>query len=117
MAFESTLPGRYFYDPEIFAREQERLFGQMWTCVGRADALSAAGDFKTVELAGENVLIVRGRGGELRSFVNICRHRTVPLSQCGGESGRGWEPTAMTSITSSGSRQWLTAALTSGSSR
>ena len=52
MAFETTLPGRYFYDPDIYVREQERLFGQMWTCVGRADALSAAGDFKTVELAG-----------------------------------------------------------------
>ena len=52
MAFKTTLPGRYFYDPEIYAREQERLCGQMWTCVCRADALSAAGDFKTVELAG-----------------------------------------------------------------
>ena len=45
MAFETTLPGRYFFDPEIYAREQERLFGQMWTCVGRADALPTAGDF------------------------------------------------------------------------
>jgi hypothetical protein len=27
MAFETTLPGRYFYDPEIYAREQERIFG------------------------------------------------------------------------------------------
>ena len=43
MAFETTLPGRYFYDPEIYAREQERLFGQMWTCVGRADALPDGG--------------------------------------------------------------------------
>jgi hypothetical protein len=52
MVFETTLPGRYFYDPEIFAREQSCLFGQMWTCVGRADALPGGGDFQTVELAG-----------------------------------------------------------------
>jgi phenylpropionate dioxygenase-like ring-hydroxylating dioxygenase large terminal subunit len=58
----------------------------MWTCFGRADALSAAGDFKTVELAEENVLIVRG---ELRAFLNICHHRTAPLSQCDGERGTG----------------------------
>jgi Rieske 2Fe-2S family protein len=80
MAFETTLPGRYFYDPDIYTREQERLFGQMWTCVGRADALPAAGDFKTVELAGESVLIVRGRDGELRAFLNVCRHRGARLS-------------------------------------
>jgi phenylpropionate dioxygenase-like ring-hydroxylating dioxygenase large terminal subunit len=61
----------------------------MWSCVGRADALSAAGDFKTVELAGENVLIVRGRDGELHAFLNVCRHRTVPLSHGGGERGTG----------------------------
>src|SRR5215216_7022901 len=79
MAFETTLPGRYFYDPEIYGREQERLFGQMWTCVGRADALPTAGDFKTVELAGESVLVVRGRDGELRAFLNVCRHRGARL--------------------------------------
>jgi Rieske 2Fe-2S family protein len=85
MAFETTLPGRYFYDPDIYAREQERLFGQMWTCVGRADALPAAGDFKTVEQAGESVLIVRGRDGELRAFLNVCRHRgaRLRLEPCG----------------------------------
>ena len=35
MAFETTLPGRFFHDPAIFAREQERIFGQLWSCVGR----------------------------------------------------------------------------------
>ncbi len=39
MAFETTLPGRWFYDPDLFAQEQERLFGRMWTYGGRADAL------------------------------------------------------------------------------
>src|SRR5829696_6418385 len=85
MAFETTLPGRYFYDPEIYAREQECLFGQMWTCVGRADALPTAGDFKTVELAGESVIIVRGRDGQLRAFLNVCRHRGARL--CDEEDG------------------------------
>jgi Rieske 2Fe-2S family protein len=85
MAFETTLPGRYFYDPDIYAREQECIFGQMWTCVGRADALPAPGDFQTVELAGESVLIVRGRDGELRAFLNVCRHRgaRLRLESCG----------------------------------
>jgi glycine betaine catabolism A len=85
MAFESTLPGRYFYEPEIFAAEQAHLFGQMWTCVGRADALPNAGDYKTVDLGGENVLVVRGKNGELRAFLNVCRHRgaRICLDPCG----------------------------------
>jgi Rieske 2Fe-2S family protein len=85
MAFETTLPGRFFYDPEIYAREQEAIFGQMWTCVGRADAIPAPGDYQTVELGGENVLVIRGRDGELRAFLNVCRHRgaRLCLDACG----------------------------------
>lgn len=88
MAFETTLPGRYFYDPEIYAREQERIFGQMWTCVGRADSILEPGDFRTVELGGESVIVVRGRDRVLRAFLNVCRHRgaRLCLEPC-GETG------------------------------
>ncbi|MFN8594299.1 MAG: aromatic ring-hydroxylating dioxygenase subunit alpha [Thermomicrobiales bacterium] len=85
MAFETTLPGRCFYDPAIYAREQERIFGEMWTCVGRADALPEPGDYRTVELAGESIILVRGRDRVLRAFLNVCRHRgaRLCLEACG----------------------------------
>lgn len=85
MAFETTLPGRFFHEPEIFSREQERIFSQMWTCVGRADALPEPGDYQTVELGGESVLILRGRDGQVRAFLNVCRHRgaRLCLDPCG----------------------------------
>ena len=38
-----TLPGRFYHDPAIWAREQERLFGRLWVCVGRADQFDATG--------------------------------------------------------------------------
>jgi Rieske 2Fe-2S family protein len=79
MAFETTLPGRYFHDPDIFAREQERIFGDLWVCVGRADALPNPGDFTTVELSRESIIVVRGRDGSLRAFLNVCRHRGARL--------------------------------------
>jgi Rieske 2Fe-2S family protein len=85
MAFETTLPGRYFHDPAIYQREQERIFGQLWTCVGRADALPNAGDYQTVELGGESIIVLRGRNGQLRAFLNVCRHRgaRLCLDACG----------------------------------
>ena len=85
MAFESTLPGRYFWDLDVFARQQEAIFGRMWTCVGRADDIPHPGDFKTAELGGENVLLVRGNDGAARAFLNVCRHRgaRLCLEPCG----------------------------------
>ena len=85
MAFETTLPGRFFHDPAIFAREQERIFGQLWSCVGRADALPNPGDYRTVELGGESIIVLRGKDGQLRAFLNVCRHRgaRLCLESCG----------------------------------
>jgi glycine betaine catabolism A len=85
MAFETTLPGRYFWDPDVFAREQAAIFGRLWTCVARADDAPNPGDVLTIDLAGESVLVVRGRDGALRAFLNVCRHRgaRLCLEPCG----------------------------------
>lgn len=84
-----TLPGRYYFDPAIHAAERERIFGHGWLCVGYAAQLPHAGDFLTVELGDEGAIVVRGRDGALRAFLNVCRHRGARLcaEPCGQLSG------------------------------
>jgi glycine betaine catabolism A len=77
--FLSTLPGRYYYEQEIFEQEQERIFGRMWICVGRADAVPEPGSYMVVSLAQESVIVVRDKEGALRAFLNVCRHRGARL--------------------------------------
>ncbi len=74
-----TLAGRYYTDPEIFAREQAAVFESMWFCAVRSSDLATPGTFRTVQVGRESVLVVRGRDGQLRSFLNICRHRGAML--------------------------------------
>ncbi len=74
-SFTSTLPGRYYYDPAIYDREQERIFSQMWVCVGRADAILTVGLYQIVSIGRESVIIVRNRDDKLNAFLNVCRHR------------------------------------------
>ncbi|MET9125730.1 aromatic ring-hydroxylating oxygenase subunit alpha [Streptomyces sp. NPDC004528] len=81
----ATLPGRYYTDPEIFRQEQESLFESMWFCAVRSADLARPGAFRTVQVGRENVLITRARTGELRAFLNVCRHRGARL--CTEESG------------------------------
>ena len=81
-----TLAGRYYTDPVIFALEQERVFERMWTCVALAADLAGPGAFRTVAVGRESVVLVRGRDGAVRGFLNVCRHRGARL--CTDEEGQ-----------------------------
>jgi len=78
-SLQPTLPGRYYTDPAVFAREQEHIFESMWFCAVRSGDLATPGAFRTVQVGREGVLVVRGRDGLLRGFLNVCRHRGAML--------------------------------------
>ncbi len=78
---QRTLPGHYYTSPEIYAVEQERIFAERWVCEGRAAEVSNPGDYVLRTIAGESVIVVRGRDGALRSFYNVCRHRGTRLCE------------------------------------
>ncbi|MUL42870.1 aromatic ring-hydroxylating dioxygenase subunit alpha [Streptomonospora sp. PA3] len=81
----ATLPGRYYTDPAVFAREQERIFEARWFCAVRSADLARPGAFRTAAVGRESVLVCRNRSGEVRAFLNVCRHRGARL--CTAESG------------------------------
>jgi glycine betaine catabolism A len=71
----TTLPARYYTDPDLFRDEVERFYCQTWICAGRANQIPTAGDYFLREIAGESVIITRDGGSSLRAFFNVCRHR------------------------------------------
>ncbi|WP_067567556.1 aromatic ring-hydroxylating oxygenase subunit alpha [Nocardia acidivorans] len=81
-----TLGGEYYCDPAIFTAEQEHIFERMWFCAVRSSELAEAGVFRRVQVGRESVLVVRGHDGELRAFLNICRHRGAMI--CTEEQGQ-----------------------------
>src|SRR5262249_7145020 len=80
------LPGRVF-SAEFFEVEQHCLFPRIWCPVAFASDIPDRGDALPVDLAGWPVLLVRAEDGEIRAFLNICRHRamqvvTQPSKRC-----------------------------------
>jgi Rieske 2Fe-2S family protein len=71
----STLLGEFYSSPPIFARDIERIHLRHWLCVGHQSRIPKPGDWFLFELADESLIIVRGRDGEVRALVNVCRHR------------------------------------------
>ncbi len=80
-----TIPAPWYLDARIEEAEREQVFGRNWIAVGRLDQVAAEGQFFTVEVAGEPIVVVRGSDGELRAFYNVCRHHAAAVANvpCG----------------------------------
>ena len=70
-----TLPGTYYFDPDIYEREREEIFFKTWQFAGYLADLENPGDFITIDLLDQRIVIVRDRKRRLRAFYNVCAHR------------------------------------------
>ena len=78
-----SLPPQLFTSPEVWELERARIFSRSWIMVGHADQLAAPGDYIALDIAGEPVVITRGRDGLLNGMSPVCRHRMMPLVEPG----------------------------------
>ena len=79
------LPGWAYHDPEYHAVEMDRVIRPAWQIVCHVSQVSHAGDWRTLALLGESIVVVRGDDGAVRAFANVCRHRAMRLVE--GEAG------------------------------
>lgn len=79
-----SLPGWLYHDPEYHAVEMARVIRPAWHIVCHTSDLAGAGDWRTLVVLGESVIVIRGTDGNVRAFLNICRHRGSRLVD-GGE--------------------------------
>jgi len=66
------------------ALETQTFFREQPLVMGLTGDLPKPGDYLTNDLAGPPVLLVRGDDGEVKAFLNVCRHRGAKVAQgCG----------------------------------
>ncbi|MDQ4087657.1 MAG: aromatic ring-hydroxylating dioxygenase subunit alpha [Pseudomonadota bacterium] len=70
-----SLPGWIYHDPEFFEVEMRRVIRPSWQIVCHASEIAEPGEWRSLELLGESVIVIRGGDGEARAFANVCRHR------------------------------------------
>jgi phenylpropionate dioxygenase-like ring-hydroxylating dioxygenase large terminal subunit len=79
-----TLPYAWYSDEEMLRRERERIFARCWQYAGRSEQVAEPGSFLTTDAGGVPLLVTRSSDGELRAFLNVCRHRGAILTEgCG----------------------------------
>ncbi len=78
-----TLPALSYSSAEFHERERRAIFQRDWVCAGLIDEMPSAGSWTARTVGGLPVLFVRDKAGELRAFLNVCRHRGAPLCEDG----------------------------------
>jgi phenylpropionate dioxygenase-like ring-hydroxylating dioxygenase large terminal subunit len=79
-----AMPKSVYTSPEFVKLEEKHIFAADWLCAGRAEALPNPGDYLTMIIAGEPVVVLRDRDNQIRAMSNVCRHRMSVLLE-----GRG----------------------------
>ena len=70
-----SLPRPLYNDPHMFRVDMEEIFQKEWLFVGMTSELPKKGDYITVEIGQNPVLVVRDADGSVNAFHNTCRHR------------------------------------------
>jgi phenylpropionate dioxygenase-like ring-hydroxylating dioxygenase large terminal subunit len=84
---QAVLHASHYLRPDVFALEQQRLFGRLWIFACLKTALGADQAFVTRQIGGRSLLI-QNVGGTLRAFENACPHRLMPLQSAAFGQGR-----------------------------
>ena len=86
----TTLPGPAYHSDETWPVDREKVFFKHWLYAGRAERICRTGSWLRVDIAGESLLLVRGKDDRIRGFYNVCRHRGSQL--CDDEQGEVAHP-------------------------
>jgi len=74
-----------YTDQEIFDREMENIWEKAWVYCGHESQVKSPGDFYTVQIGRQPMIMVRGTDQKIRVLYNRCPHRGVQL--CGSRQG------------------------------
>ena len=82
---EPSLESQDYYSDEAFEAELKHVWYKNWIYAGRDSELARQGDFKSLRIGSQNLLLVKNEQGEINGFHNTCRHRGSEL--CSEEQG------------------------------
>ena len=84
------IPVTNYFDPDRWEAEMDLIFKRLPLVLGFSVEIPKAGDYKAMEVAGVPLILVRGRDGVVRGFVNMCSHRGAQLVDVGNRNTRSF---------------------------
>ena len=70
-----SLPQPFYNDARLFAIDMQEVFEKEWLFAGMTCEIPTKGNFMTLDIGDNPIVIVRGSEGTIHAFHNVCRHR------------------------------------------
>ncbi len=78
-----TLPPELYTSPDVLEFERDALYAREWLCVGRAERIPQPGDWFTVTICDEPIIVVRDKAGDVHACL-----RCVSTGRCRSATAR-----------------------------
>jgi Rieske 2Fe-2S family protein len=70
-----SLLGPFYSDDEVYRLDCQRVWRTGWLFAAHSCEISKPGDYLTLEVDRDSVIVTRDRNGQARALHNVCRHR------------------------------------------
>ena len=80
-----SLPHEFYFDEEIYRLDLDAIWRRGWLFAGHSCEIPKAGDYFTLRLDTDSIIVIRSDDAVVRAFYNICRHRGSLI--CANDSG------------------------------
>jgi Rieske 2Fe-2S family protein len=80
-----SLPGDFYSRELVYRAELERIWRRGWLFAGHSCEIRNPGDYITISVDNDSLIVIRGDDGRVNALWNVCRHRGTQI--CGASSG------------------------------
>ena len=79
-----TLPPAAYVRDDVYALEVDWIMRAGWLPLARLDQVAEPGDYLSLDLHGQPVMVVHGADGKVRVMSRVCLHRAAEIAQGAG---------------------------------
>lgn len=81
-----SLPQPFYTDERLFQIDMQEIFHKEWLIAGMTCEIPAKGNYITLQIGKNPIIVIRGAEGKVHAFHNVCRHRGSRL--CVSDKGK-----------------------------
>jgi len=70
-----SLPGGFYSDANVYRADLEQVWRRGWLFAAHSCEIPKPGDFITLSVDADSLIVIRGEDGLVRGLHNVCRHR------------------------------------------